>query len=416
MKETFNFTTPGNYSYNAGLIDFSAGMVKLLDLRPADATFYKNFADGNVNANWGNGDLTGTLGGGASISGGVLHIGSGVQYCDYDGVGNANSNPNEGTIRMLFASQHTGVPPDVIAYFCTAKADGERTNQKMMRLMGTGLINGWMRDKNNNNIFNSGLYAPGLIADQYYEIEMNWRSDGGNPNWWFYQDGTLRDTNNGEGAGFDTNTGLIRLGSDALKTVTGPVCIAHFIIFNTVQHTGENYTPGFGSISNTVYSLTNPVLSRTTAFGLQQLVSFVETATKPGSDEIKYQIVYEGNTYWYNGAIWTLSDGSYTQANTAIEINTAATDCCCQIGTGSAYTFNALLHSADGSTTPVLDKLEIEYEACPAPPEPTPPLPPNGEAPDYLTQSSNSRGRGPRGRMRGRPWRRYYGPKRYGNG
>jgi len=112
---------------------------------------------------------------------------------------------------------------------------------------------------------------------------------------------------------------------------------------------------------NTGYLTTNPDIVVNSATEMDELIGFSETSSKAGSDEIKYTLKIGTTEYYYSGATWAASDGTYSQANTATEINTNATDFSDILGNGAAVKVNAFLHSDDGLTTPELSEIELEY-------------------------------------------------------
>jgi hypothetical protein len=90
-----------------------------------------------------------------------------------------------------------------------------------------------------------------------------------------------------------------------------------------------------------------------------ELNSFTFTQTISGSDTITYVLVVDGVDKYWTGAAWATSSG-YTQSNTAAVINT---NCSSYVFVTSASVgIKAYLHSNDGSTTPKIDKIVIDYE------------------------------------------------------
>jgi len=84
------------------------------------------------------------------------------------------------------------------------------------------------------------------------------------------------------------------------------------------------------------------------------LMNFIETATKTNS-EIQYIITTNGVWKYWNGTSWTISNGNWTQSNSASDIATHIST----IGSSGNFTFKAILHSTDGTYTPYLDNIEI---------------------------------------------------------
>lgn len=108
-----------------------------------------------------------------------------------------------------------------------------------------------------------------------------------------------------------------------------------------------------------IYPTSNPAVIMLITLEMDALEEFVETSLKTGSDEIKYILSKDGIDFWYNSG-WVVSDGTYSQSNTAdeIELNKAML-----ITEGTEVQIKSLLHSFDGSTTPELDLLYVKYNA-----------------------------------------------------
>jgi hypothetical protein len=87
-------------------------------------------------------------------------------------------------------------------------------------------------------------------------------------------------------------------------------------------------------------------------------LTFVETATKPTNDEIKYIVSVNNVKKYYNGSAWVNSDGTYAQSNTAAEINTNAATL---VSLGSNIIIRDLKHSNNGDTTPVLSNVKVTF-------------------------------------------------------
>lgn len=401
-SETFNFTLPGLYTYNPALVTFLAGKVLLLDRRPANATFYAGFGT-NKDANWGDGVLTGTLNGAAVVSGGVLDLPGVNDSAEWPGAQNVGADPKYICMRWRVKFDFTGAPGANTAILAVASSAASSNSQLGVYLHTAGNIYLTYKDfAGAGTNINMGAWTP--TAGVWYEMEVNLDQDDGTGKVVtvlidgnvFYQSGLVRT----RGA---CNSILAGVNPGGFWD-TGQMEFNDILIFDAFQHKAA-YTPDWSGIYSTIYTLANPVV-QTGQFLMGNLNSLTETAVKPGSDDVRYQFVFGGNTYWCNGVAWVPSDGTYTQANTAAQLVPACHCLCGQVGEGY-YNLNVLLHSADGSTTPQLDRVVINYDLCPTPPEPEPPTP-TPTLPDFLTQSSSARQRGPGGHRRGRPRHRYY--------
>lgn len=115
----------------------------------------------------------------------------------------------------------------------------------------------------------------------------------------------------------------------------------------TVTYTGQ------------VYPTNDPVITNASSIGLDGLDGFSAVSNASGSDGIKFQLVLGGTAKYWTGSAWATSNGSYAQSNTAAEIeaNKAALD----LSAGTTLLVRAVLHSADGTTTPDLTTVEVDY-------------------------------------------------------
>jgi len=116
-----------------------------------------------------------------------------------------------------------------------------------------------------------------------------------------------------------------------------------------------------------LYPTTNPTITPkyalTDSNTITQLNNFTETANKPAGTEIKYQISDDNGTtfYYWNGASWATASDNYTQSNTASAIDSQITSF--SVSSPEEIKFRVYLHSDDGSDTPELDDIDINYTA-----------------------------------------------------
>lgn len=118
-----------------------------------------------------------------------------------------------------------------------------------------------------------------------------------------------------------------------------------------------NFTPGATETSaGTGYSQTNPLVEPESTFSQAGITSIVDSQVALGSDSITYVLRVEGTNYWWNGTTWWPSNG-YPESNTAAQIRAYLGSFTAQ---GDTLIF-AYLHSADGTTTPELTSLTVDY-------------------------------------------------------
>ena len=83
-----------------------------------------------------------------------------------------------------------------------------------------------------------------------------------------------------------------------------------------------------------------------------------------GSDGIKFISRVDGVDYYYNTSSgqWESSDLSYSKANDIGDLTNEIMQALIEPDQGSTYTWIAVLHSEDGSTTPDLDSVTLDYD------------------------------------------------------
>lgn len=107
------------------------------------------------------------------------------------------------------------------------------------------------------------------------------------------------------------------------------------------------------------YATDNPTLEIAQGFRIEELISFVESVTKSGSDEVKYILKKDSDWYYWSGSAWAVSNETYAQSNTAAEITTNIASF---VATAVDFNVRIFLHSDDGSTTPSIENLVITYD------------------------------------------------------
>jgi len=109
------------------------------------------------------------------------------------------------------------------------------------------------------------------------------------------------------------------------------------------------------------YDVTGPTIETKTGFPYTvALDEFVETSTKPANTEIKYILSNDDGVTWYywDGAMWSVSDETYAQSNTAATVHTNIPTL--PLGT---LKYRAFLYTSDNTVTPQLDNVETSFTA-----------------------------------------------------
>jgi len=360
MTTNYTFDNGINYTYDNTRITFAGGKALYKDLTPADSTFYAKL-DSNINGNFGGGVLTGTATGGASIVAGKLDLSAGSKYVSYDAVLNAASQ-QVGCIRFLYTPAYSGLPATTQTLFCNCKQAGSINNIIFITHNIARAILISIYDSSGVAIMtNVSLGTWTQTQNIEYEFELNWDITSGATRLFIenkstgicIQQGTTKTQTGVRGSDIT----LLRIGADYNGNYTTNGYFRKFIYYSTVQHTA-NYTPNWSTIPDTKYYFTDDTIITNSSFVLDELLGFLETSIKTGTDEIKYNLKKGTSWYYWNGTAWAVSNGTYAQANTAAEI---------QINKATFTTegvFSAVkifLHSVDGSTTPEIDNILITY-------------------------------------------------------
>lgn len=359
LIETVNYDTPGNFIFSdPNEIEIVGGLARLKDQRPTDATFHINY-NSNINGNWGNGVLTGTATGGATVVGGKLDLtGSTLKFVVYDANLNADSQ-QVGTIRFSLTPNYSGPPSSDQAFFQVKKGVGELVNLwGISHLSGTGNLKLFGYNSVGVLIISVVViagWAP--VAGVEVEMELNYDITAGITD--FFLNGIKQGSTITNTYTRDSNINSLALGTDVTHTLTANFKIDDIVIFSKKQHTA-NYTPG-ESISETIFSKNNPSLFKISGFEMDALEKFVETTsdtTGNVNDEIKYTLNVNGQDKYHDGTAWVDSDSTYAQANTPeeIELNKVAF-----ISTGITFKLRAFLHSDNGFTGPTLSVVTIDF-------------------------------------------------------
>lgn len=167
---------------------------------------------------------------------------------------------------------------------------------------------------------------------------------------WSVSDGSYAQAN--DEATFDANANALTVGAGIYSQIR-----VHFPDSNTQSSVDDL---DLDHTANTVYSTANPSIINNSGVFADGLIALQdEVATRPGSDNIRYIINADNDDYYWDGADWVVSDGSYAQANELSEV--AANADALDLSGGETVKVRALLHSDDGSTTPDLTSVSVNY-------------------------------------------------------
>lgn len=133
--------------------------------------------------------------------------------------------------------------------------------------------------------------------------------------------------------------------------------IDEVVVYNTELSVAEveaRYNSGSGT-EDEGFDTNNPAIVPNSGYAFTAALStFTEMITTPSGTGIKYHCSSDDGVTWkyWTGATWAVTDDSYAQANTAVDINTNIGS----LALNGIFKFRALLNS-DGASTPELDNI-----------------------------------------------------------
>jgi hypothetical protein len=164
---------------------------------------------------------------------------------------------------------------------------------------------------------------------------------------WVTSDGTYEQANDADT--FNANAGTINI----IGHIYGQFKI-HFQNSNSQSNVSNLDV----EVTGQTYSTDNPTIKPNATLNTEALINFEAEIEETGDDKVLFMIEVNRINKWYNGSAWVNSSG-YPEANTAEEIVAAA-----------EYLFDEyalikpiiILHSDDGSSTPAIESMTIEYD------------------------------------------------------
>jgi len=318
-SETFNqdFSSSTGFTFNASATEFTAGQLQQIDMRTADATFAATYTT-DVNGTWGDGTLTGTAVGGASVSSGKLDLSSDdLRYVEYSAPSNLDG-VQTGAVKFKVTPNYSGTPASSQYFLSTTFARGSLVNTIEYIHKSNGALS-YAYYNSSGVLIVSKEIAWSPTSGVEYEVEFNFDMDAGIQN--TFIDGVLVKNSTTVAAGARTNTATLAIvgtGRGVAPAETSNYEIDDIIFFDTLQHTtaGGNYTPGY-TVPETIYDGDVITLPTFTYSGIGHIQSFDLFATTEGNAPR-----YVTNGQYWNGAAWVASDDSFAQANTVADVNT----------------------------------------------------------------------------------------------
>jgi hypothetical protein len=316
-----DFASDVGFTYDNTKSEFVGGSLRQKDMRPTGAALYVPFSS-DLNGVWGDGVLTGTGFGGAAISGGKLDLTGGVnKYVTFASAGNVSAALQTGAIRFSVTPNYSGTPSARQNFFAIGGAS-TNSNLTVYHDSSTGYLYISIYNSSGTAIYSSYIQA-GLywipVAGTEYEFELNYDITGGTIR--LFINGTLWGVSvSGTGTRLSANLTNIWIGAirGAAPAPSNNFSIRNIVFFNSVKHTG-NYTPN-EYIYPTIYAsdiITLPEMHYTGAGALVEITDF--STISSGSPRYTLQVGRSGNYLYWDGLAWSISNGTYAQANTAAE-------------------------------------------------------------------------------------------------
>lgn len=312
-----DFSSDVGFTYDSDRSEFTGGQVQQKDTRPTDATFYASY-ETDEDADWSDGNPSGSLAGGASVSGGEL-ICSGFdgKYCTYDAISNADFAQTI-CVRMRFKTGYSGIPASN-NFIISINEDNNslKTMIQIVHLASGGTILLQCYNDAGVAIFNAFLPAWSPVAGTTYEFEFNMDITAGASRLFIngIQHGvTITST----GTRDTTNISAIKLGINHDGTGLNDNLYNDVLIFDSVQHT-SNYTPDWSNIYETIYRETDVILPEMEYTGPGTLVAVTNFVTSyGGTPRIAIEIGRSGDYLYWDGSQWDTNNDTYAQANDPI--------------------------------------------------------------------------------------------------
>lgn len=209
-----------------------------LKISALSATFAASYAT-SIDADSGDGTLTGTATGGASISGGWLALtNDDVRYVTYDADLNADSQ-QIGCIEFDIKPNYSGSPTNNLGIFAISKAHLDVDNMITLFHFNNGQIVFQVADENGVLQINSNMGAWSPIINTSYTFSLNYNFTSGVTR--FFIDGTQFGSTVTTTLTRSVSIDLLRVGSNYAGSYKSNYSIRNFRIYNIVLRT-EDYS------------------------------------------------------------------------------------------------------------------------------------------------------------------------------
>jgi hypothetical protein len=346
-----DFSSSVGFTFNASKSEFNAGILRQKFQRPSGiATMYSSFTN-NENASWGDGNLTGVLENGASVSGGQLDLtGGGARRVVYDATVKLTSDPQRGTIRVHYRPNYTGNPAANQTIFHVLKTAVDFSNQiELYHDTASAFRMNLKNSANGSIVAGIGFSSLSMTAGQLYVIEFNYDFTGGAQR--LFVNGNQQGATLSYAYTRDSNQAHLQLGNDSGNT---NFKVDDFIIFNSVIHTAAHTGDLPYTYQETDYlsdAITLPQFSYTFP---ENIVTFTSLLITSSAFE-RWTINGGSGEYYFDGSNWVVSNGTYAQASTSAQmINNLAS-----FPVSNNITFK--IYTASSNNQATIDLLQLNY-------------------------------------------------------
>lgn len=340
-----DFSSDTGFTYNSSLSEFNAGILRQIDQTPSDSVLGINYSS-NANPNWATPTITTNLVNSPTVSGGKLNL-NGTNYVTYSSNTGLFSNPYQGCIRFKMTPNYSGAPSSQQRFISIQRISSSSLGGIFLyHLNGSGIIGYDIRDAANTIVASGNLAVWSPTSGTEYEFEFNLDLTTGATR--LFIDGLQLGSTISATSSNRQNPRFFTVGAGISGLSPINASFDDVIVFSTPQNT-SNYTPGY-SVSSFRYEenkIDGPAFSYTGIGTIQSVdsTSFTETGTP------RYIV---GLRYW-DGAAWSISDGSYAQASSSATI--AANLASLPVG-GSLVPWSVVF--PDSNTQSSIDDFEVE--------------------------------------------------------
>jgi hypothetical protein len=305
-----SFSSDSGFTYDNTKAEFTAGLVRQKDQRPANSVLGATFTS-NKDLNW----ITSGVSGLTEIGSPVLNTGK-VECHGPSTIALRYENANigaigdTGTLKLKYTPNYSGTPAVSVNIFELAATSGNAGKIYLFHSATGGSLRVTAYNSAGTVIYNNavlgGAFNP--VAGTEYEIELVWDLAVAGLMRCFI-DGNLIGSAPAIAFNRGTTANRLLVGAGSI-VVNANGAFNDVILFSNAQHTAS-YTPGY-SINETIYVGTSVALPNFTYTGVGTIQS-VQSATITESGSPRYII---GGKYW-DGTAWVNSNGTYAQASSS---------------------------------------------------------------------------------------------------